>query len=461
MDSTTVQPSDPFDLDDATDNEQTPSVQPSTESEQGRKKKRKAWGQAIPDFKVVLPPRKRAKTAEEKEQRKNERVIRNRRAADKSRQRQKAAYADLEITKARMEQENVALRQALAQYQIRFGELPGVSTTFTEIATNNGLVHQPPLALPSDASATTFKYEDSPGTSVDLDSFSSVTSPQPTLSYDSPRLSQSMERSTSLTPALFPPQDQSLPPLNEAFEPLLSLANPTEVPDLTQYPAAILCDLQCQSETSTGAVQQMEISKQFNFSLHLLNLTILMTIYDTFSTSTLSPICQMFRTLVRNLSTISIEPASLDNHFPLIHSLITTPTSQTTRPIFRMKLLSRLLACSPSLARLLEAATDRALQRVVDDDSILEDRRAGQQWASLLTTKWAIKCVEREHQRYRLMVDHSIDLDQNLPEMAPGVRVNNMEGVDYKAVERSSWRWRSENLASKPEGACVPGPDVH
>src|SRR5271170_4363319 len=91
------------------------------------KKKRKAWGQPIPDFKIVLPPRKRAKTAEEKEQRKNERVIRNRKAADKSRQRQKAAVAELEVKTSRMETELAQLRAALSQYQSAFGVLPGTS----------------------------------------------------------------------------------------------------------------------------------------------------------------------------------------------------------------------------------------------------------------------------------------------------------------------------------------------
>ncbi|EXJ58457.1 hypothetical protein A1O7_05882 [Cladophialophora yegresii CBS 114405] len=90
-------------------------------SEQPAKKKRKAWGQPVPEIKQILPPRKRAKTAEEKEQRKNERILRNRRAADKSRQRQKAAVAELEVRQIRIERENAALRELLDRYQSRFG----------------------------------------------------------------------------------------------------------------------------------------------------------------------------------------------------------------------------------------------------------------------------------------------------------------------------------------------------
>ncbi|SGZ56279.1 CIC11C00000000665 [Sungouiella intermedia] len=40
-----------------------------------------------PNFKSSLPPRKRAKTEEEKEQRRVERILRNRRAAHASRER--------------------------------------------------------------------------------------------------------------------------------------------------------------------------------------------------------------------------------------------------------------------------------------------------------------------------------------------------------------------------------------
>ncbi|RMZ88702.1 hypothetical protein DV736_g4059, partial [Chaetothyriales sp. CBS 134916] len=100
----------------------TPPLAPQEmAASEGPKKKRKAWGQPVPEIKQILPPRKRAKTAEEKEQRKNERILRNRRAADKSRQRQKAAVAELEAKAARMEQEMAALRATVAGYQERFG----------------------------------------------------------------------------------------------------------------------------------------------------------------------------------------------------------------------------------------------------------------------------------------------------------------------------------------------------
>ena len=118
------------DLDDST---VSPSASPASvtpQPEQPGKKKRKAWGQPIPEFKVVLPPRKRAKTADEKEQRKNERVIRNRKAADKSRQRQKAAVAELENKTKGMEAELAQLRAKVAFFESKYGVIDGLTCPY-------------------------------------------------------------------------------------------------------------------------------------------------------------------------------------------------------------------------------------------------------------------------------------------------------------------------------------------
>lgn len=58
--------------------------------EQKPTKKRKSWGQVLPEPKTSLPPRKRAKTEDEKEQRRIERVKRNRLAAHNSRERKRS-----------------------------------------------------------------------------------------------------------------------------------------------------------------------------------------------------------------------------------------------------------------------------------------------------------------------------------------------------------------------------------
>ena len=453
---------DPSDFAETPSAVDSPSAAISAGTEETTKRKRKAWGQPIPDFKVVLPPRKRAKTAEEKEQRKNERVIRNRKAADKSRQRQKAAVAKLEVKTNHMEAELAHLRATLNQYQSAFGVLPGTSISFS--------AHSQPtpsttLLLPADVInvPTIPSLEDNISSlTTDDDASSFTTTPGPILSIDSPRLSISVHHSPPLAPTLFPAQDQLPLPEFEQQDQLPCLANFDEVSGMTQYPAAILCDLQCQPESWTETVQSREAVKRFDFSLHLINLTILLTIYETFSSTMLSPMCRIFRTLAEGLSMTSLEPDLVDSHSPLIHSLITNPTSRTTRRVFRMKLLSRLLACSPSTARLIKAATDRALQRLVDEEAIFENPEGGQRWASLLTTKWAIQCLEKEHQRYRLMVDIPKDVVEPLPSLARQIGlINKMEGVDYVAIERSLWRWRSENNTRTGVMSCVPGLDVH
>ncbi|KAI8233209.1 Transcriptional activator hac1 [Colletotrichum sp. SAR 10_99] len=96
-DDTTVNPSDmltppPF-------TEDNPISTPDTDSPSTEKKpvkKRKSWGQVLPEPKTNLPPRKRAKTEDEKEQRRVERVLRNRRAAQSSRERKRLEVEALE-----------------------------------------------------------------------------------------------------------------------------------------------------------------------------------------------------------------------------------------------------------------------------------------------------------------------------------------------------------------------------
>ncbi|KAF4811904.1 Transcriptional activator hac1 [Colletotrichum siamense] len=96
-DDTTVNPSDmltppPFTEDNPVSTPDTDS--PSTEKKPV--KKRKSWGQVLPEPKTNLPPRKRAKTEDEKEQRRVERVLRNRRAAQSSRERKRLEVEALE-----------------------------------------------------------------------------------------------------------------------------------------------------------------------------------------------------------------------------------------------------------------------------------------------------------------------------------------------------------------------------
>lgn len=73
-------------------------------------KKRKSWGQALPEPKTTLPPRKRAKTEDEKEQRRIERIKRNRAAAHNSRERKRQETETLAVALARANAELQAYR---------------------------------------------------------------------------------------------------------------------------------------------------------------------------------------------------------------------------------------------------------------------------------------------------------------------------------------------------------------
>lgn len=84
------------------DSQQNSSSPPEPSSS---KKKRKSWGQVLPKPTTNLPPRKRAKTDDEKQQRKYERVQRNRHAAHMSRMRKQDEMESLRLDNDRLKQD--------------------------------------------------------------------------------------------------------------------------------------------------------------------------------------------------------------------------------------------------------------------------------------------------------------------------------------------------------------------
>jgi hypothetical protein len=86
------------------------------------------------------------------------------------------------------------------------------------------------------------------------------------------------------------------------------------------------------------------------------------------------------------------------------------------------------------MARLLLAATDRALQQVVSEDGFAEDPDRRWTWSSLMTIKWTILRLEREHRKIRRRVGME---SEQLPD-ANSI----MAGVDYRAVARNTELWR-------------------
>lgn len=149
----------------------TPAPEPEREKKPPAKK-RKSWGQQLPEPKTHLPPRKRAKTEDEKEQRRVERVLRNRRAAQTSRERKRIEVEGLERAKREVEQRNIQLELKLRELQARNQQLEhlisaagGDMTVFREpsaITTTTTNIKPEPLRCTTPTSIT-FSPELFPG----------------------------------------------------------------------------------------------------------------------------------------------------------------------------------------------------------------------------------------------------------------------------------------------------------
>ncbi|KAF5877134.1 putative transcriptional activator hac1 protein [Botrytis fragariae] len=121
-------------------------------------KKRKSWGQQLPEPKTNLPPRKRAKTEDEKEQRRVERVLRNRRAAQTSRERKRQEVDNLQAEKDQIERRNTDLQLQLADMQARYEEVRRKLEEVTGMAGEN---ITPACLPPSSVTSTPSRKEKS------------------------------------------------------------------------------------------------------------------------------------------------------------------------------------------------------------------------------------------------------------------------------------------------------------
>ena len=379
----------------------------SEEGDESKKptKKRKSWGQELPTPKTNLPPRyatttahsnshsltfissKRAKTEDEKEQRRIERVLRNRQAAQSSRERKRQEVEKLEGEKSYIEHQNESLKSELmavqhekfllAQKLAKMTALMEAIKRGSSVTSRHsspplgGFPNSPPLKpdlLPreqfikqemlDECHYTAPTPQDSP--------------PLPTSSYSSPSTATYSESSTPAAIALD-----------------LDALNPSS--DMTQHPAAMLCDLQCQSEEVCRATTRPTAPPARpipSSSANPLYLTLISAIYSQL----MSPLRMIFISL-RTGSPLPPSMMKTPMVLPLIQWLISTPanlqplsltrattpkptatqilpvkaisTREATRsriPIRRPKLLRRLLLSSPSLARPLRAATGQALR---------------------------------------------------------------------------------------------------
>ncbi|EKJ74317.1 hypothetical protein FPSE_05614 [Fusarium pseudograminearum CS3096] len=192
----------------------TPSPSPAPEKK--TTKKRKSWGQVLPEPKTNLPPRKRAKTEDEKEQRRVERVLRNRRAAQSSRERKRQEVEALEKRNQELEEAFMAAQEANAKLMSELEQIR-----------RSGAVSYSPSALDS--------FRVNPSLSQEL--FGSKHTHEP---IDGLVSSNTTVDPTALSPVLSPvaesfeeiaeqePSNEAKPELTESIS-----------PDLTQRPAAM------------------------------------------------------------------------------------------------------------------------------------------------------------------------------------------------------------------------------
>lgn len=155
--------------------------------------------------------------------------------------------------------------------------------------------------------------------------------------------------------------------------------------DMTQHPAAMLCDLQCQSEAARAALipptnrdgiqRQRQLRLLYTTFTQIYSMTLTSAVYSHL----LHPLRQIFISL-RMGSPLPIKTTPQPEMISLlILWLISTPANlMTTPPIpsnttsnntpqpttFRIRLLRRLLLCSPALARPLKEAAAGGASRL-------------------------------------------------------------------------------------------------
>ncbi|WPG98822.1 Hypothetical protein R9X50_00162000 [Acrodontium crateriforme] len=192
-------------------------------------KKRKSWGQELPEPKTTLPPRKRAKTEDEKEQRRIERIKRNRAAAHNSRERKRQETETLAVALARANAE-------LEAYRRLHGPLPA-SVVLPEVtlSTDSADTPAPSLVESHGSIATSTSPQSLADCLFDIDTTIKQEPSDNTLSMDltpafnlNPKSQLAALDSTQHSAAMF------FQPVNYLVEPSLSLSPEPPAPDMLQ-----------------------------------------------------------------------------------------------------------------------------------------------------------------------------------------------------------------------------------
>ena len=346
---------------------------------------------------LTRPPRKRAKTEDEKEQRRVERVLRNRRAAQSSRERKRQEVEALEAQKNAIERRNLDLEMRLADLEAKNLMLQRELEQFTGNANMAVFRGSSAAASPSPRPVTFSQDLFAPRDNAEAPTMTSQVSPldsQPT---------------RTVNPASLSPE----------IRPVATSSNASSS-DLTQHPAAVLCDLQCQSQeqrpwtspATTPAISQLLAMTMFistTSSAISALLTPLSLIITSLRTGSSVPPTTSILTMIMWLSTTKT-PLTVSTSA----SSSTTTSNSSSRPRFslRVSLLNRLLACSPDLARPLMDATTEAMRLASEQQltpgsiagaSLCDRRRDSDSPSleSLMTLLWATRVFEKNH-RHRV-----------------------------------------------------------
>ncbi|PNY26569.1 Transcriptional activator hacA [Tolypocladium capitatum] len=419
-------------------------------------KKRKSWGQVLPEPKTNLPPRKRAKTDDEKEQRRVERVLRNRRAAQSSRERKRLEVEALEQRNKELESLLINAQKANMLLVDELNRLRRDSGVVTRSSSPLDPIRDNQVTL----SQQLFGSQD--GHSVTSEHSSLVE--ELMMSTNNPTINPA-----SISPELGPVPDEANTASTEAQSSEQTL--PTS-PVLTQRPAEMLCDLPCHT---SAEVPKSFLDSQTPMSPLLawtLQLRMLLLSASAMLSACQRPLTQIAMSskagysllptpqlLTTIIWLVTLPPASRASQ-PLISSTSTTSstTKQTTplqtlwqrattplRPsassrrskTLRYSSLRKILSSSPNLARPLMDATMVAMRLVSEGcDDRVENLRSESDGTRdevrqltrclkgitlppqevLLTLLWALKVEER---RIRRRSESLLEPESGTPTVKP------------------------------------------
>lgn len=282
-----------------------------------------------------------------------ERVLRNRRAAQSSRERKRQETEALAQRNKELEEALLALTQRTAQLEEELRkvkpELGGISST------RDSLTLSQPL-FSATASENGAAKEMSKMSQATLDLLNGLLN---TSDRDTPKTVNPASISPILSPVA---EEPALEAIVEEAEPAASQEVPQTVNNSstsrsTQYSAAVLCDLQCQRQVEMSSLFGQAVWQPLNLAL---NFTATFLSFWTLAMSLRRQ--QTFLISIINLVTRTSSSSSSSTPVPSTNTTAQSPTSSPSKTTLRLKLLRKLLTCNRQLARPLQDATLEVLR---------------------------------------------------------------------------------------------------